>query len=243
MYKDVGVRIEPLQKRLFGNWARVYYTLFAVVGLVLLIACTNVANLLLVRGDGRRKEIGVRVALGANQVNLTRQVLTESILLSLIGGVIGLVFAFSGVRIFNLWAPSWLPRESVLVDGRVLLFTFSTCVLTGIAFGLIPALRAVRSDVNECLREGGHSTATISRHRTRNTLVITEIALALVLLICAGLMINTLTHILRTTPGFNPEHLLTAEVRLAGDKYSRRVLSTSAGPHRRYTRRRRRCFN
>jgi putative ABC transport system permease protein len=220
MYKDVGVRIEPLQKRLFGNWARVYYTLFGVVGLVLLIACANVANLLLVRGDGRRKEIGVRVALGANQVNLIRQVLTESILLSLIGGVIGLVLAFSGVRIFNLWAPFWLPRElSVLVDGRVLLFTFSTCVLTGIAFGLIPALRAVRSDVNECLREGGHSTATMSRHRTRNTLVITEIALALVLLICAGLMINTLTRILRTTPGFNPEHLLTAEVRLTGVKY------------------------
>jgi len=220
MYKDVGVRIEPLQKRLFGDWARVYYTLFGVVGLVLLIACANVANLLLVRGDGRRKEIGIRIALGANQVNLTRQVLTESILLSLIGGAIGLLLAFSGVRLFNLWAPFWLPRElSVLVDGRVLLFTFSTCVLTGVAFGLIPALRAVRSDVNECLREGGHSTATMSRHRTRNTLVITEIALALVLLICAGLMINTLTRILRTTPGFNPEHLLTAEVRLTGDKY------------------------
>ncbi len=220
MYKDVGVRIEPLQKRLFGNWARVYYTLFAVVGLVLLIACTNVANLLLVRGDGRRKEIGVRVALGASQVTLTRQVLTESVLLSLIGGAIGLVLAFSGVRIFNLWAPFWLPHESsVLVDGRVLLFTFSTCVITGIAFGVIPALRAVRIDVNECLREGGHSTPSISRHRTRNTLVITEIALALVVLICAGLMINTLTHILRTSPGFNPEHLLTAEVRLTGDKY------------------------
>jgi putative ABC transport system permease protein len=220
MYKDVGVRVEPLQKRLFGNWARVYYTLFGVVGLVLLIACANVANLLLVRGDGRRKEIGVRVALGANQVNLIRQVLTESILLSLIGGAIGLVLAFAGVRLFNLWAPFWLPREvSILVDGRVLLFTFGTCVLTGIAFGLIPALRAVRGDVNECLREGGHSTATISRHCTRNTLVITEIALALVLLMCAGLMINTLTRILRTTPGFNPEHLLTAEVRLTGYKY------------------------
>ena len=220
MYKNVGVRIERLQKRLFGEWARVYYTLFGVVGLVLLIACANVANLLLVRGDGRRKEIGIRIALGANQVNLTRQVLTESILLSLIGGAIGLVLAFSGVRIFNLRAPFWLPRElSVFVDGRVLLFTFSACVLTGVAFGLIPALRAVRSDVNECLREGGHSTATMSRHRTRNTLVITEIALALVLLICAWLMINTLTRILRTTPGFNPEHLLTAEVRLTGDKY------------------------
>ena len=219
-YKDVGVRVEPLQKRLFGNWARVYYTLFGVVGLVLLIACANVANLLLVRGDGRRKEIGVRVALGANQRSLIRQVLTESILVSLIGGAIGLILAFLGVRIFNVWAPFWLPREvGILVDGRVLLFTFGTCVLTGIAFGLIPALRAVNSNVNECLREGGHGTASFSQHRTRNTLVVFEVALALVLLICAGLMINTLTRILRTTPGFHPEHLLAAEVRLTGDKY------------------------
>jgi putative ABC transport system permease protein len=220
MYKEVGVGIEPLRKRLFGNWAQVFYTLFGVVGLVLLIACANVANLLLVRGDGRRKEIGVRVALGANQVSLIRQVLSESILLSLIGGGIGLALAFLGVKIFNAWAPYWPLREvGVLVDGRVLLFTFGTCVLTGIAFGLVPALRAVKGDVNECLREGGRSTSTISRHRTRNTLVGSEIALALVLLICAGLMINTVTRILHTTPGFSPERLLTAEVRLTGDKY------------------------
>jgi len=106
------------------------------------------------------------------------------------------------------------------------MFTFGTCVLTGLAFGLIPACRAVRSEINECLREGMRSTATLSRHRTRNTLVITEVALSLVLLICAGLMINTLTRILRTSPGFNPEHLLTAEVRLTGDKY---VDSTQQG--------------
>ena len=105
------------------------------------------------------------------------------------------------------------------MDGRVLLFSFGTCVLTGVAFGLIPAYRAVSNNVNECLREGGRSTATVSRHRTRNILVVTEIALALVLLICAGLMINTVTRILRTTPGFNPAHLVTAEVRLTGDKY------------------------
>lgn len=219
-YKDLGVRVEPLQKRLFGSWANVYYMLFGAVGFVLLIACANVANLSLVRGDGRRKEVGVRVALGANQKSLIRQVLTESVLLSLIGGVAGLVLSFLGVRVFNVWAPVWFPKATgVLVDPRVLLFTFGTCVLTGIAFGLIPAYRAVKSDVNECLREGGRSTATISRHRTRNALVVTEIALALVLLICAGLMINTVTRILRTTPGFNPEHLLTAEVRLTGDKY------------------------
>lgn len=218
-YKDLGVKVEPLQKRLFGWWANVYYMLFGAVGLVLLIACANVANLSLVRGDGRRKEMGVRVALGANRKSLIRQVLTESVLLSLTGGAAGLVFSFLGVRVFNVWAPVWFPKATgVLVDPRVLLFTLGTCVLTGIAFGLIPAYRAVKSDVNECLRERG-STATISRHRTRDTLVVIEIGLALVLLICAGLMINTVTRILRTTPGFNPEHLLTAEVRLTGDKY------------------------
>jgi putative ABC transport system permease protein len=219
-YKDLGVRVEPLQKRLFGWSASVYYMLFGAVGLVLLIACANVANLLLVRGDGRRKEIGVRVALGANRRILVCQILTESVLLSLVGGIAGLVLAFLGVRVFNVSAPIWFPKAAgTVVDGRVLLFTFGTCVLTGIAFGMIPAFRAVKSDVNECLREAGRSTATVSRHRTRNTLVVTEIALALVLLTCAGLMINTVVRILRTTPGFNPEHLLTAEVRLTGDKY------------------------
>ncbi len=219
-YKNVGVRVDPLQKRLFGHWAGVYYTLFGIVGLVLLIACVNVANLLMVRGDGRRKEMGVRVAMGANKGTLIRQVLTESVSLSLSGGVVGLVLSFLSVRIFNLWAPFWFPRQSsVLVDGRVLLFTFATCVLTGIGFGLIPAYRAVRTNLSECLQEGTHSTATVSRHRTRNTLVVIEIALSLVLLIFAGLMMNTLTRVLRTPPGFAPEHLLAAQVRLTGDKY------------------------
>jgi len=219
-YKDLRVRVEPLQKHLFGWSGDVYYMLFGAVGLVLLIACANVANLLLVRGDGRRKEIGVRVALGANPGSLIRQILTESALLSLVGGVAGLVLSFLGVRVFNVWAPFWLPKTTgIVVDARVLLFTFCACVITGIAFGIIPAYRAVKSNVSECLREAGRSTAPVSRHRTRNTLVVTEIALAFVLLICAGLMINTMIRILRTTPGFNPEHLLTAEVRLTGEKY------------------------
>lgn len=219
-YKDIGVRVDPLQKRLFGSWANLYYLIFGSVGLVLMIACANVANLLLVRGDGRRREISLRVALGASQTNLIRQILTESVLLSVIGGVAGLVLSSLGVRIFSAWAPVWFPRAAgFLKDARVLLFTFGTCVLTGVAFGLIPAYRAVSNNLNECLREGGHSTLTVSRHRSRNVLMVTEVALALVLLICAGLMINTVMRVLRTNPGFNPEHLLTAEVRLTGDKY------------------------
>jgi predicted permease len=218
-YKDIGVRVEPLQKGLFGWSEQVFYLLFAAVGFVLLIACANVANLLLVRGDGRRREIGVRVALGASRKSLIRQLLTESVLLSLVGGVAGLALSFAGVRILTRLSLHLLPTAGVSLDARVLFFTFGTCILTGLVFGLVPAYRASKHDVNECLREGGRSTATKSRHRTRNILVVAEIAVALVSLICAGLMINTLARILRTSPGFDPSHLLTAEVRLTGLKY------------------------
>ena len=109
--------------------------------------------------------------------------------------------------------------DRVSVNGRVLLFTLGVCVVTGLVFGMIPAYRASKNDANQCLREGGRSTATRSRHRTRNIMVVAEIAVALVSLICAGLMINTVTRILRTSPGFNPDHLLAAEVRLTGEKY------------------------
>jgi len=209
-YKDVGVKVEPLQKGLFGWSAQVFYLLSAAVGFVLLIACTNVANLLLVRGDGRRREIGVRVALGASRRSLIQQLLTESVLLALGGGLAGLVLSFWGIRILRAMSAYLFPMARVSVNGRVLFFTFGVCVLTGLVFGLIPAYRASKNDPNECLREGGRSTATKSRHRTRNTLVVAEIAVALVSLMCAGLMINTVTRILGTSPGFNPEHLLTA---------------------------------
>ena len=219
VYKGVGVKVEPLQKGLFGWSAEVFYLLFVAVGFVLLIACTNVANLLLVRGDGRRREIGVRVALGASRRSLIQQLLTESVLLALAGGLAGLVLSFGGIRILKALSASLFPMARVSVNGRVLFFTFGICVLTGLVFGLIPAYRTSKNDPNECLREGGRSTATKSRHRTRNILVVAEIAVALVSLICAGLMINTVTRILRTSPGFNPDHLLTAEVRLTGEKY------------------------
>jgi predicted permease len=219
-YKGTGVRVAPLQLGLFGWSTDFLYLLLAVVGFVLLIACANVANLLLVRADSRRKEIGVRVALGAGRTRLIRQLLTESIVLSFAGGVGGLVVSIWGIKLFDLLSPSYMPRTAnVPMDARILLFTFGICILTGIVFGFVPAFRASKSDVNETLRGEGRATASVSHHRTRNLLVIAEVAVALVLLICAGLMINTLTRVLRTNPGFNPNHLVTAQVRLAGDKY------------------------
>jgi predicted permease len=218
-YNEVGVGVDPLQKGLFGSSEQVFYLLFAAVGFVLLIACANVANLLLVRGDGRRKEIGIRVALGASRSSVIRQLLTESVLLSLVGGMTGLVLSFWGIRVLNILSSHLLPTAGASLDTRVLFFTFGICILTGIVFGLVPAYRVSKSDPNECLREGGRSTATRSRHRTRNILLVSEIAVAFVSLICAGLMINTLARILHTSPGFNPDHLLTAEVRLTGEKY------------------------
>jgi putative ABC transport system permease protein len=219
-YKGMGVRVEPLRQGLFGWSSSLLSLLLAAVGFVLLIACANVANLLLVRADSRRKEIGVRVALGASRTRLIRQLLTESIVLSLVGGLGGLLLSIWGIKLFDRLSPSWVPRTAnAPMDARILLFTFGICILTGIVFGVAPALHASKNDVNETLRGEGRTTAAISRHRTRNFLVIAEVAIALVLLIGAGLMINTLTHILRTNPGFNPDHLVTAQVRLAGDKY------------------------
>jgi putative ABC transport system permease protein len=219
-YKGLGVKVEPLKEGLFGWSSYILYILLAVVGFVLLIACANVANLLLVRADSRRKEIGVRVALGASRARLMRQLLTESIVLSVAGGLGGLLLSIWGIRLFDMLSPSWMPRTAnAPMDGRILVFTFGICILTGIVFGLAPAFRASKNDVNETLRGEGRTTASASRHRTRNILVISEVAIALVLLICAGLMIRTLERMLHTNPGFNPAHLLTAEVRLAGDKY------------------------
>ncbi|MGB2635184.1 MAG: FtsX-like permease family protein [Candidatus Acidiferrum sp.] len=209
-----------MKQGLFDWSSNLLYLLLAVVGFVLLMACANVANLLLVRADSRRKEIGVRLALGASRNRLIRQLLTESIALSFAGGLGGLLLSIWGIKLFDLLSPSGMPRTAnAPMDGRILLFTFGICILTGIVFGLAPAFRASKNDVNETLRGEGRTTGSVSRHRTRNFLVISEIAVALVLLTCAGLMINTLTRILRTNPGFSPEHLVTAQVRLTGDKY------------------------
>ena len=218
--KDLGVRLQSLQVGLFG-WSReVLYPLFAAVAFVLLIACTNIANLLLSRASTRRKEIGIRTALGASRFRLIRQMLTESVLLALTGGFLGLLFSVWGIKIFVALAPSWLPQaKAISIDARVLGFTVAISMFTGPMFGLAPALRASKADLNDSLKEGGRSSAPGSRHRTRSTLVVIEVSLALVLLASAGLMVNTVVRVLHADPGFQPRHLLTLEVRLIGKKY------------------------
>jgi putative ABC transport system permease protein len=219
-YREMGLRVLPLREGLFG-WSKNYlYPLFAAVIFILLIACVNVASLLLFRADARRKEISVRVALGASRTRLIRQLLTESVLLAFIGGAAGLLFSLWGVKLFDALSPGELPRAAgSAVSARVFLFTFATCILTGLAFGLAPAFRSWKSGVNDCLKEGGRSSGAGARRGMRNMLAVAEVGLALVLLVCAGLMINTLARVLHTSPGFNPKQLLTAEIRLTGKKY------------------------
>jgi putative ABC transport system permease protein len=218
--KNLGVRLRLLQEALFG-WARVVlYPLFAAVAFVLLIACTNIANLMLSRASTRRKEVSIRSALGATRFRLIRQMLTESVLLALLGGALGLGLSFWGNKAFVTLAPQWYPQGTqISLDGRVLGFTLAISILTGIAFGLAPALRASKTNLTDSLKEGGQNSAVASRHRTRSILVVTEVALALVLLVSAGLMMNTLLRVLHASPGFRTERVLALEFRLTGKKY------------------------
>jgi putative ABC transport system permease protein len=218
--RGVGLSLRRLQQGLFGWTGRALYLLFAAVVFVLLIACANIANLLLSRADARRKEIGVRITLGASRWRLIRQMLTESVLLAMLGGIFGLILSVWAIKLFGAFAPRSFPHiEDVTMDSRVLAFTFAICVLAGVVFGLAPAFRASKTGVNDSLKDGGRSSGSASRHRTRSTLVVAEVALALLLLVCAGLMINTLVRVFRSDPGFNPNHLLTMEIRLTGKKY------------------------
>jgi putative ABC transport system permease protein len=218
--KGLGITLRPLQDGLSGSSRQILYPLFTAVAFVLLIACTNVANLLLSRASTRRKEIGIRAALGASRLRLIRQLLTESVLLASGGGFLGSLLSIWGIKLFVALAPGWLPQtKSITMDARVLTFTFAVTAVTGILFGLAPALRASKTDLNDSMRDGGKTSTAGSRHRTRSALVVTEVALALVLLASAGLMLNTVIRVLHADPGFHPDHLLTLEVRLIGDKY------------------------
>jgi putative ABC transport system permease protein len=217
-----SVKVEPLHERVVGNVRQALWVLMGVVGFLLLISCANVANLLLARAAGRRQEIAVRTALGARRGRLVRQFLTESLLLGLAGGGLGLVLAAWGVEVLVALSPGNIPRlEEVGLDARVLAFTFGVSALTGVLFGLLPALSASKADVSVSLKEGGSrgSTAGAGARRLRATLVVAEIAITVVLLAGAGLMVRSFMAIQSVDPGFRPERVLTFDFALPAAKY------------------------
>jgi putative ABC transport system permease protein len=217
-----STKIVGLRDQLVGDIGPTLWTLLGAVVFVLLIACANVANLLLARAGSREKEIALRTALGANPGRLVRQLLTESVLLGLAGGLVGLALAAWGVALLGQFGPSNLPRlEEVTIDWRVLAFTLSMSVLTGIVFGLAPALSSVRSDLNSILKTSGRGT-TGSRRRAqwRNALVVSEIASCVVLLAGAGLLIRSFARLESVNPGFRPDHVLTMQIALPETRYS-----------------------
>jgi putative ABC transport system permease protein len=219
--KGYGVTMIPLIKSIFGNARPALYILLGAVFLVLLIACVNVANLLLARAATRRKEIALRLALGASRGRLVRQLLTESVLLALVGGALGLLVASFGVEYMVRLAPQDIPRiTTVSVNAQVVAFAFAVSFLTAIIFGLAPALSASKPDLNEALKEGGsHSQGGARAKRLRSFLVVSEVAFAVVLMIGAGLLLRSFNNLQRIDPGFNPENIFTARVALVQSKY------------------------
>lgn len=215
-----GVKLEPLTNVVVGDIGLALYVLLGAVGFVLLIACANLANLMLARVGARKKEIAVRTALGASRLRIVRQLLTESMMLAVAGGAAGLLLA--------IWAVSWIvslsadtiPRvREISVDPRVAGFTLLVSMVTGVLFGLAPALQVSRPDLTDALKESGRTTAGLRRNRLRSALVVSEVALCLVLLVGAGLMIRSFAKLNQVDPGFKPSQVMTIGVALLRSKY------------------------
>ena len=210
--RDLGINIEPLKREIVGDAGETLLLLSGAVGLVLLIACANVANLLLARSAARAREFAIRIALGANRTRVVRQLLTESVLLSLLGAALGLMVAAIAVRSVVAAAPKILPRtENISVNTAVLLLTLGISIFVGILFGLAPALKSWRVDPQAALKKGARGS-TSSHHRAQSSLVVVQIALTLVLLVGAGLLLRTIRQLWDVNPGFDTQHVITFKV-------------------------------
>jgi len=217
---------EPLRDTVVNDVRKALLVLLGAVGFVLLIACANVANLLLARATVRRREIAIRASIGAGRGRIVRQLLTESVLLSLAGGALGLILGYAGVRALLAINPGNIPRigengAGVTIDWAVLLFTFLVSLLTGILFGLIPAFQASRADLNLALKESGSRAGGARRNKSRSVLVISEMAMALVLLVGATLLIRTFMALRNVDPGFDARNVLTLEMSLTGSRFEK----------------------
>lgn len=214
-----GMRLISLNEKIIGNIRSTLWMLLGAVGFVLLLACANVANLLLARAAGRQKEVAIRTALGARRWRLIRQLLTESVVLSLLGGIAGGVLAFAGTKILLAAATGDVPRlNEVSIDGRVLMFSLGISIVTGLIFGLAPALQASKLNLTETLKERS-ATRGSYRNYLSNTLVVVQVALALVLAIGAGLMLRSFSRLQEVNPGFMTQGLLTMQIELPQAKF------------------------
>lgn len=218
-----NIRVSQLRELIVGKTRPLLWLLLGIVAAVLLIACANVVNLLLARATVRQKEMVIRAALGASRWHIMRHLLTESLLIALAGGVLGLVISLWGVDLLVLMLPAEVPRITGLTpDWRVFLFTIAAAILTGVLCGLLPALSAVSYDLSQAMKDGGrNNTSGLSRNRFRNGLVISEIAIALILLVGAGLLLKSFVRLQSVDPGFKAENILTAKIVLPHERYQK----------------------